>query len=120
MEKLEAFQVVVCTSSIFQRQIELNEYCHSKGIKFISADTRGLTGMVFCDFGEKFQVTDVNGEEPLSGMIAAVSSDEEGVVTCLDESRHGLQDGDYVTFAEVHGMTQLNACPPRPVKVLGT
>jgi ubiquitin-activating enzyme E1 len=40
-------------------------------------------------------------------------------VTCLDEQRHGLEDGDHVTFSEVKGMTQLNGCEPRKVTVKG-
>jgi ubiquitin-activating enzyme E1 len=40
-------------------------------------------------------------------------------VTCLDETRHGFQDGDFVTFAEVEGMHELNGCEPRKIKVLG-
>ena len=39
------------------------------------------------------------------------------MVTCVEESRHGLEDGDYVTFSEVHGMSQLNNIEPRKVKV---
>lgn len=42
---------------------------------------------------------------------------ENSVVTCLDESRHGLEDGDYVTFSEVQGMTELNGCRPIMIKV---
>lgn len=40
-------------------------------------------------------------------------------MTCLDEHRHGLQDGDYVTFREVTGMVELNQCVPRPVNIVG-
>jgi ubiquitin-activating enzyme E1 len=40
-------------------------------------------------------------------------------VTCLDETRHGLEDGDFVTFSEVKGMTELNGCEPRKVTVKG-
>ena len=29
----------------------------------------------------------------------------DGVVTCLDEQRHGYESGDYVTFSEVQVMT---------------
>lgn len=47
------------------------------------------------------------------------SQDKEGVVTCLDETRHGLEDGDFVTFAEVQGMTELNGCEPRKITVKG-
>lgn len=45
--------------------------------------------------------------------------DNPGVVTCLDEARHGFENGDYVTFTEVQGMTELNGCQPVEIKVLG-
>ena len=61
----------------------------------------------------------MNGENPVTALVASVTQEAEGVVTTLDESRHGLEDGDYVTFAEVSGMTELNACAGRKVKVLG-
>lgn len=40
-------------------------------------------------------------------------------MTCLDEARHGFESGDYVTFTEVQGMTELNGCQPVEIKVLG-
>ena len=40
-------------------------------------------------------------------------------MACIDETRHGFEDGDYVTFSEVKGMTELNGCPPMKIKVLG-
>lgn len=40
-------------------------------------------------------------------------------MTCLDETRHGLEDGDFVTFTEVQGMEELNDCEPRKVVVKG-
>lgn len=52
-------------------------------------------------------------------MIASVTRDSQGVVTCLDETRHGLNDDDYVTFSEVQGMTELNGCAPLKISVLG-
>lgn len=36
------------------------------------ADTRGLCGQIFCDFGDDFVVVDSNGEEPISNMVAGV------------------------------------------------
>jgi len=48
-----------------------------------------------------------------------MKQDNEGLVTCLDESRHGLEDGDFVTFSEVQGMTELNGCEPRKISVKG-
>jgi ubiquitin-activating enzyme E1 len=40
-------------------------------------------------------------------------------VTTLDETRHGLEDGDFVTFSEIKGMEELNGCEPRKVTVKG-
>lgn len=37
----------------------------------------------------------------------------------MDETRHGLEDGDFVTFAEVQGMSELNGCEPRKISVKG-
>ena len=73
----------------------------------------------FNDFGPKFTCVDPTGEQPLSGMIVSVEKDRDGVVTCLDETRHGLEDGDFVTFSEVQGMTELNGCEPRKITVKG-
>lgn len=44
---------------------------------------------------------------------------EDALVTCLDETRHGLEDGDYVTFSEVKGMEGLNGQEPRKISVKG-
>ncbi|TNM87031.1 hypothetical protein fugu_007261 [Takifugu bimaculatus] len=64
-------------------------------------------------------VYDTNGEQPLSAMISMITKDNPGVVTCLDEARHGFESGDYVTFTEIQGMTELNGCQPVEIKVLG-
>ncbi|KAM9342996.1 ubiquitin-like modifier-activating enzyme 1 isoform 1-T2 [Pholidichthys leucotaenia] len=116
---LTKFQVVVLTNSTLDEQTALGDFCHSKGINFIVADTRGLFGQLFCDFGDKMTVFDTNGEQPLSAMISMITKDNPGVVTCLDEARHGFESGDYVTFTEVQGMSELNGCKPVEIKVLG-
>ena len=75
----------------------MGDFCHSKDIHFIVADTRGLFGFVldcqrsislqfeeailvsvlcrqsFCDFGKKFVVNDVNGEPPATAMIELIT-----------------------------------------------
>jgi ubiquitin-activating enzyme E1 len=120
---LDCFQVVVLTDTLEQTplavQKELGDHCHEKNVKFIVASTRGLCGQIFCDFGEEFVVTDTTGEQPLSVLISHVTKDENGVVTCSDETRHNFQSDDYVTFLEVEGMTELNGCEPKKVKILG-
>ena len=41
------------------------------------------------------------------------------MVTTLDEARHGLETGDYVTFTEVKGMEPLNGCEPMRITETG-
>ncbi|XP_067302477.1 ubiquitin-like modifier-activating enzyme 1 isoform X1 [Pseudorasbora parva] len=118
-EYLTQFQVVVLTNSSLDEQTRIGDFCHNNGVKFIVADTRGLFGQLFCDFGEEMLVFDTNGEQPLSAMISMITKDSAGVVTCLDEARHGFESGDYVTFTEVQGMTELNGCEPVEIKTLG-
>lgn len=101
-DKIAEFQVIVLTETALSTQVEINDYTHQNGIYFISTDVRGLFGNVFCDFGPAFSVVDPTGEAPLTGIIAGIDTD--GLVTALDETRHGLEDGDFVTFAEVEGL----------------
>lgn len=117
LSQLDKYQVVALTNVPLKDQITIGDYCHSKGIYFITADTFGLFGNIFCDFGAKFTVIDATGEQPLNGIVAGI--DESGLVTALDETRHGLEDGDYVTFTEVEGMEALNGCEPRKITVKG-
>lgn len=52
-------------------------------------------------------------------MHLLISQSEEALVTCMDETRHGLEDGDFVTFTEVKGMEGLNSSEPRKVTTKG-
>ena len=104
LEAVKRFTVVVMTQGSTEEQLKLNDFTHANGIKFIAAETAGLFGSAFCDFGEQFPVVDQTGENPLSGMVVEIEEAEDALVTCLDETRHGLEDGDYVRFSEVEGM----------------
>jgi len=107
---VKGFSVVVLTESTLDEQLEVSKVTHAHGIRLIVASTRGLYSQVFCDFGDEFQVSDVNGEQPLSAMVSSITKDKEkgGVVTCLDEARHGFEDGDAIKFSEVKGMDEVN------------
>jgi len=100
--------VVVLTNSSLVEQKRINEITHSNDIAMIVADCRGLYAQVFTDFGPRFNVVDTTGESPVTAMIASITQDTEAVVTALDETRHGLEDGDVVKFSEVRGMTEIN------------
>lgn len=119
VDLIQGFQAVVLCGVPLKKQLEINDWTHANGVHFIATETRGLFGSVFNDFGSKFTCVDPTGEQPLTGMIVSVEKDAEGLVTCLDETRHGLEDGDFVTFTEVQGMTELNGCEPRKISVRG-
>lgn len=95
------FRVVVLTENNEAEHKRIAEIARKHNVALIIAYASGLFGQIFCDFGPEFTVFDVNGTPPLSAMIAGISKDKDGVVTCLDEVRHGFEDGDYVTFTEV-------------------
>ncbi|KAJ3153574.1 SPS-sensor component ptr3 [Geranomyces variabilis] len=118
-EKLAHYQVVVCTETSLETQLFINDVTSKNGAAFIAADIRGLFGYSFNDFGPEFVVLDTTGEDAVTGIVANVSNDLEGVVACLEETRHGLEDGDFVTFTEVIGMPELNGITPRKVEVTG-
>ncbi|KAJ9198609.1 hypothetical protein DTO164E3_5080 [Paecilomyces variotii] len=117
LSQLKRFQVVVLTITPLKEQLAIAEYCHNNGIYITITDTFGLFGYVFNDFGKNFTVGDANGENPVSGIVADI--DDDGLVSALDETRHGLEDGDYVTFTEIKGMEGLNNSAPRKVTVKG-
>ncbi|KAI9842629.1 MAG: E1 ubiquitin-activating protein [Sclerophora amabilis] len=117
LEQLRSYQVVVLTSTSLKDQLAISEFCHHNGIFVVIADTFGLFGSIFTDFGKDFTVIDSKGEDPVSGIISSV--DPDGIVTALDETRHGLEDGDFVTFSEIEGMDELNNTAPRKVLVKG-
>ncbi|XP_020484654.2 ubiquitin-like modifier-activating enzyme 1 isoform X1 [Labrus bergylta] len=113
------FQVVVLTESSLEDQKRFGQLCHLHRIKLIVADTKGLCGQLFCDFGEDFEVTDKDGEVPITAMIQSISQGNPGVVLCPDDKSHGLSDGSKVIFSGVQGMTELNSMSPVEIKVRG-
>ncbi|XP_075742971.1 ubiquitin-like modifier-activating enzyme 1 [Rhipicephalus microplus] len=112
---LKKFSVVVLTETPLEAQLSMAAFTHENDIPLIVADTRGLAGQIFCDFGDTFRVLDPDGETPRVVMISSIS--EDGVVRTVDRTPHGLEDGTYITFSEVRGATEINACPPMQIKV---
>eukprot|EP00735_Rhodelphis_limneticus_P003966 TRINITY_DN15509_c0_g1::TRINITY_DN15509_c0_g1_i1::g.30466::m.30466 TRINITY_DN15509_c0_g1::TRINITY_DN15509_c0_g1_i1::g.30466 ORF type:complete len:1040 (+),score=270.94,sp/Q29504/UBA1_RABIT/57.35/0.0,ThiF/PF00899.16/7.1e-14,ThiF/PF00899.16/7.4e-31,UBACT/PF02134.16/6.9e-14,UBACT/PF02134.16/3e-26,UBA_e1_C/PF09358.5/3.2e-42,UBA_e1_thiolCys/PF10585.4/7.6e-22,UBA_e1_thiolCys/PF10585.4/0.011,P2/PF07194.6/0.53 TRINITY_DN15509_c0_g1_i1:65-3121(+) len=118
-EFISQFKVVLVSDGSRDDLHRINKICRQHGVCFIAAETRGVFGYLFNDFGQDFSVADTNGEDPITRMVSSITNESSGVVTVPDEERHGLEDGDYVTFSEVVGMTELNNSEPRPIKVLG-
>ena len=117
LSQFDKYQVVVLTNTPIKDQLIIGDYLHKKGIYLVVADTFGLFGSIFCDFGKQFTIVDPTGEAPVGGIVADI--DEDGLVSALDETRHGLEDGDYVTFTELKGIEALNSAEPRKITVKG-
>ncbi|NXG81847.1 UBA1 enzyme, partial [Stercorarius parasiticus] len=118
---LASFQVVVLTESPLEEQLRIGDFCHDRGICFIVADTKGLAGQLFCDFGKRFVVEEPAEGDPVCAVVQDISQGNPGVVTYLGtEDSHGYLfcDGDLVMFSGVEGMTELNDQEPIPVRVL--
>ncbi|XP_042522012.1 ubiquitin-like modifier-activating enzyme 7 isoform X1 [Dipodomys spectabilis] len=105
------FQVVVLTASKLEEQLKVGNLCHKHGICFLVADTRGLVGQVFCDFGEDFIVQELTEAEALRAAIQDISQGSPGIVTLRDKDHgHSFCDGDLVIFSDIKGMIELNGC----------
>lgn len=68
--------VIILTEADYATAIALDNYCRSKGKKFIFTQLAGVFGRVFNDFGNNFEVLDKNGEELLDTIIRTVSNAE--------------------------------------------
>ncbi|CAO2633600.1 Ubiquitin-like modifier-activating enzyme 7 [Lemmus lemmus] len=115
---LLTFQVVVLTDSKLEEQLKVGTFCHEQRICFLVAETRGLVGRLFCDFGEDFTVEDPTEVEPMTAAIQDISQGLPGVVTLRqDTKRQFFYDGDLVIFSGIEGMVELNGSSPQPVRV---
>uniref|UniRef100_A0A8C4IID3 E1 ubiquitin-activating enzyme n=1 Tax=Dicentrarchus labrax TaxID=13489 RepID=A0A8C4IID3_DICLA len=94
------FQVVVLTDSSLDDQKRFGELCHLHGIKFIVADTKGLCGQLFCDFGEEFEVLDRDGEAPESATIQSISKVITFHLSPLSPGEYSFSIGDTSAFSE--------------------
>ncbi|KAG2740610.1 glycosyltransferase family 15 protein [Suillus brevipes Sb2] len=91
---VDFLQAVVLCGVSYEKQVEINDWTHQNGVHFISAETCGLSGSVFDDFGPRFTCVDRTGEQRLTtGMIASVEKTPEYVTLyfqrtlALSESR---------------------------------
>ena len=61
---LRGYTAIVAIDRPLKEQIQLCRAAREAGCQLICADSRGVFGRVFCDFGDDFEVRDNNGEEP--------------------------------------------------------
>lgn len=107
-DNIRRFACVVLIEYPLSQAISIGDFCHTNGIKFITADTFGVMGSIFCDFGENFSISDASGEPPATAMVAGISNETEALVTCEESTRHNLSTGDTVILSSMNGMSELN------------
>ncbi|KAJ3447309.1 hypothetical protein M0812_07537 [Anaeramoeba flamelloides] len=115
---LKGYEILInCDNCDFEELIPLNERCRECGVKFVHCDTRGLFGSLFCDFGSSYRIEDLDGKKVLTTRISEITRSNPGVVTNSMDEGHKFQDGDWIEFREVLGMTELNGTQ-RQIKVI--
>ena len=62
-EMMSEYNVIILVDYDLKMQVEINNFCRANNIKFISCATVGMTGQIFCDFGESFVSFDTTGEQ---------------------------------------------------------
>lgn len=84
-------QVIIICDQLPLSQITNNKMAREYGTKFIMANTIGLFGSVFCDFGQSFTVNDINGEQLRTGTLIEI---QDG--TFFSSEQHQLYVGDEI------------------------
>jgi ubiquitin-activating enzyme E1 len=118
---LANYHLVLCTEVLtnIDEVSSFNKFCRAKNIGFILTQNLGAYGYAFLDYGNKFMVNDADGEETKSFIVTSVNKEKDhAVVTVHEDKRHKFQDGDFVKFREVEGMTQINDIEPVKITVI--
>lgn len=78
-----------------QELIQYNNLCRELNIKFIMVQSYGLSGDIFCDFGENYIINDCDGLPIITGIISKIQES-----TLYTEEKHGLYTGDIIKFEQ--------------------
>ena len=90
-ELLSSSSCVVATGLSVDAAVAMDTTCHAAGVPFIKADIHGVFGQVFCDFGAAFEVSDVDGENPHTGIIASIEQGPQTLICCIEDERIEFQ-----------------------------
>ena len=134
---LSQYTILVTTDVPISVQTDLNNMCREHGVKYLHAETRGVFGKIFCDFGKDFVVNDTNGELAVNIAVESIRNENDETVKSTEPAEstervestepteptestkpieyivtcvepHDLESGDYVKLDEVDGLTNLN------------
>jgi ubiquitin-activating enzyme E1 len=97
---------------------KLNQQCRASNCGYIFSHGFGPWGCAFVDYGPKHVVNDHDGEQTKNFIVIMIEKGEQTKVMMHEDKRHIFQEGDYVVFREVEGMTEINEA--KPIKVVKT
>lgn len=109
-EMVANYDVIAITENFWHtdRLVAINEACRANRVGFILSENLGLASYAFLDYGTDHVITDKNGETTRQFIVIGVEQGVDPVVQLHEETRHSYDDGDFVKFFEVEGMTELN------------
>ena len=105
---IQNYDIFVTTDIPITSQIYFNNLCRTYNVKYIHAETHGVFGKIFCDFGNEHIVNDTDGEEPVYVMVENITHNKpnEYIIKCVEP--HTMQNDATITITEVHGLNFLN------------
>jgi len=91
-EMIGNFNVIVITENFMGISAlnVINNLCRAANVGFILAETMGLSGYTFLDYGSNFIVTDKDGEMTKSFIISSIEQTENPVVYVHEDKRHSF------------------------------
>eukprot|EP00536_Pseudo-nitzschia_multiseries_P010636 jgi/Psemu1/297610/fgenesh1_pm.332_\ len=106
--------VLLCVDRPYTQQHEWNEFCRSSSLsssswKFVAAETAGVYGRIFCDFGPRHEIHDTDGETPLVvplDRVEPVEEEDDGetiLVRSVEGEKHDVSRDDVVVFSRSDG-----------------
>ncbi|CAJ1969534.1 unnamed protein product [Cylindrotheca closterium] len=94
--------ILLCVDRPYSTQVSLNEVARKSSFSFVAVETAGVYGRTFCDFGNCFEIHDIDGETPLSIPLDRVERidgvEKKMKVRCISGERHDVSRGDVVSF----------------------
>lgn len=91
---------------------QANEVAREHKVKFVACESRGVTGLVFVDGGDAFEIIDRDGEDTNTCIVTSISPD--GIVSLHDDKKHECEVGSQVYFTGVVSPPRVNSQVPTP------
>jgi ubiquitin-activating enzyme E1 len=125
--------IILCIDRPYDRQVQWNDLCRQcigidevdpsssslSSLHFVSVETAGVYGRIFCDFGPNHKVFDADGESPLVVPLDRVErlDSDTILIKTVDGERHDVSQGDVIIFQRSDGST-MDDCSCKVTKVL--